>query len=65
MQISQFVADIGYAIVLPYQIKRDQTHGDYGPFLFGNVIGVVFVVLFTDVYVSIARQNAAEARKTL
>jgi fatty acid elongase 3 len=57
MQIGQFVADIAYAIMLPVHMKTGSTNGDYGPFLFGNFIGITFIALFSNVYLNITRAS--------
>lgn len=57
LQISQFVADIAYAFIFPVCKQLGWTHGDWGPVLLGYAVGLVFIVLFYDVYKSIKRQQ--------
>ncbi len=56
-QISQFVVDIAFAAMYPFLKKWKWTHGDDGPFMLGNFIGITFIVLFLQVYFSIARES--------
>jgi hypothetical protein len=59
IQILQFVADIVFAMAYPPMKSMGWTHGDDGPFILGNFIGLTFIVLFAQVYRGIAREPPA------
>lgn len=65
LQISQFVVDMVYAVPFPYFFYYRLTPGDWTPWVFGQFVGVTFLFLFAEVYVSnrrLARQHGARRR---